>query len=249
MPSSASGTLLATSTSWTAGNDAIARLVTFNVTAEATTVVTIKLTPTNIQGAGNVSMVAVAVVGNKVASPINITANTTVTDIEGQSFNLTDLSNEYSTIYWEHYHNANKKANSKDIVYNNVEQITNAFFDYKANINWSDGSTDASATNNTNGLCWGNFTYNINVAVDENVKEIWIFTGSWKAKGTATVYDANGTLLATSDSWTADTNGIARLVKVSINTTETTYVKIVLTPSEIVENGNVNMVAVGVLGE
>ncbi len=180
----------------------------------------------------------------------SVSATATVTDINGASINLSNISSTYNTVYWEHYqlNNTNKLAGANDIVTNSAETGTQAFFDYKASMSWSNGSNDASVNGNTCGVCYTNTEYVINVAVTEDVKQIVIYTGAWNATGTATLYDASGNLIATSNSWTAGTDGIARMVTFTVDVAWPTNVTIKITPSNVANYGNVTMVAVGVLG-
>ena len=68
------------------------------------------------------------------------------------------------------------------------------------------------------------------------------------ATGTATVYDASGNLIATSESWTAGEDGIARLVTINLDIAESTEITIKLTQSNVGVSGNVSLVGMSVLG-
>ncbi len=250
----AKGELIATSTSFDAGEVGIARQIVFNVNASDTTTVTIKITPTVKVDWGNVTMVAVGVVGEQTVKPVSVTATTQVNDITGSSFNLTNLSNGYDTLYWEKYQTGGtvKMVNTKDIITNNIETInTFGFSDYKASVSWYNGNTTntLSQEGNTSGLCNCGATYEINIKVDENTKQIQIFTGSWEATGTAEVYDASGNKITTSESWSASADGIARLLTVNIDVAEATEITIKLIQSVNPNtSGNVSLVGIGVLG-
>jgi hypothetical protein len=249
----ADGNVIATSDSWTAGTTGIARQVIFGVEAAWPTSVTIKITQSKLVGYGNVTMVGVGVLEEGTPDvPVvsgTVTATATVTNIDGVSVNLTDIDSNYNTVYWEHYADSkvNQKAGATDIVTNSVESISQAFYDYAAFMNWTDGTLDASSTDNRGGRCMSGAEYVIRVSITEATRKIVLYTGAWNGTGTATFYDANGNLIETSDSWTADTTGIARQVTFDVEASCAMTITIKITQSNLQSYGNATMVAVGVL--
>lgn len=194
----------------------------------------------------NINIGSINVIGVNPTISVNSTTNV----IDGQNIDLTNSNGIYDTIYWEHYqvNNTNKKSNSEDIVSNSAESLTNAFYDYKASMSWTDGSNNINANNNTCGLCYENMEYVINVDVDQNAKKIIIYTGAYNATGIAIMYDENGSVIARSQSWSSTNTGIAVAVEFELLVSCATTVTIKITPSNVGSWGNVTMVAVKVEG-
>ncbi|MBO4963089.1 MAG: DUF5110 domain-containing protein, partial [Clostridia bacterium] len=201
-------------------------------------------------GAGFAYLVGAALTSN--ATPTTgLTSTVNVTDVAGQSIYLNNSDSSLDTLYWEHYSTSGLESmlNAEDLVVSNSITTANnfGFNDYKATLNWLNGTNNVTWITNTNGLCAGNTEYEIQVKVNQKVKAIKVFTGAWRATGTATLYH-DGILKATSSTWTTGDDGIARCVTFTINTSSEEVVTIKITPSEVGENGNVSMVAVSVLG-
>ena len=105
-----------------------------------------------------------------------------------------------------------------------------------------------NVNNNTCGLCYENMEYVINVDVDQNTRKITIYTGAYNATGSAIMYDENGSVIATSQSWSSTGTGIAIAVEFELLVSCATTVTIKITPSNVGSWGNVTMVAVKVEG-
>ena len=86
--------------------------------------------------------------GQELTCAINVLSavtvgNSKVEDIAGQTIDLTNLSSELNTLYYEHYSGdgVNAKLNAQDlIVSNSIESGASGFGDYKATMSWSNGS-------------------------------------------------------------------------------------------------------------
>lgn len=177
--------------------------------------------------------------------------STTVVDATDMSINLTDSSETLDTLYWEHYQGqgTDQMLNAEDLILSNSILDVNAsdFWDYKGKLGWTNGNPTAAWDVNTNGKCIG-AVIEMEIKVTPNVKQIVVYTGAWRATGTATLI-VNDVVAATSDSFTAGDSGIARIVTFDITVEEETTVKVRITPSEVGESGNVSNVAVAILGQ
>lgn len=193
--------------------------------------------------------------GQELTCAINVLSAVTVEgskveDIAGQTIDLTNLSNELDTLYYEHYSNdgVNAKLNAQDLIASNsIENGASAFGDYKATMSWSNGSIIRAYDVNHNGLCSGAGAV-AEVAVDENVKQIRIYTGAWRAEGHAEIW-LGETMLAASEKWSAGEDGIARYVEFNLTASKATTITVKVIANATGDSGNTSMVAMAVMGE
>ena len=173
-----------------------------------------------------------------------------VEDIAGQKIDLTNLSNELDTLYYEHYSDGgvNAMINAQDlIISNSVETGASNFYDYKAAMMWSNANNTRAYDHNTKGCCYGG-GFVADVLIDENTKQIRVYTGAWRANGVAELY-VNDTRIAQSQSWSAAEDGVARYVEFNVSALSEITVTVKIVCEQAGENGNVSMVAMAVLGE
>ena len=175
----------------------------------------------------------------------------TIVNGENQTVNISDASEEYDTIYWERYHEhygaqAEHLINAVDMVsYLNIMGNANIFSDYKANLCWSNGSDVTTWDDNRDGFCYGGqIVLTINVTTE--VKQITVYTGAWKASVYAQLLQGS-TVIATSDTWEAGNDGIARFVTFNINVIEATTLTLTINPTPI-DNGNASITGIAFLG-
>ena len=193
--------------------------------------------------------------GQELTCAINVLSavtveNSKVEDIAGQTIDLTNLSSELNTLYYEHYSGdgVNAKLNAQDlIVSNSIETGASGFSDYKATMSWSNGSNIRAYDVNHNGLCSGAGAV-AEVLVDENVKQIRIYTGAWRAEGHAEIW-LGETLLASSEKWSASDDGIARYVEFNLTATKASTITVKVIANATGDSGNTSMVAMAIMGE
>ena len=198
--------------------------------------------------------VTATVDGNTFICEVNVTSLVTVNSVlvedgNGMTVNLTDVDSELDTLYWEHYQEGalDAKINAEDlIIANSATASTRFFWDYKAKLQWNDGTINGAWDANYNGICPSE-EISITINVNPSVKQIRLYTGAWRATGNATLI-YNDVVLARSESWIAEESGIATFVTFDITVTEETAVTIKITPSNQGENGNTSITAVAILG-
>lgn len=122
------------------------------------------------------------------------------------------------------------------------------FTDYTSSVSWNNGQQVASNSGTTNGTCTTG-SVRITVTVDQTVDGITLYTGAWRATGTVYVYDAAGTLLMQSSSFTGGDVSATRAVNMSVNAAGRTRLTIVISPSNKTPEGNVSLSAMTVKGK
>lgn len=163
---------------------------------------------------------------------------------------IVNLSEENIT-YWEHYGSdkINTKLNAEDIVTeNNIEKATNSFSDYKASMNWTNGSLTRTWIGYGNGV--GRHTgtavtvISFNVSIPAGTTVLRVYTGAWKATNVTQVYDGE-TLIASADSFTAGDASVNTLITFTFTSDIAKTVTVKITPEN--SSGNCSLVAVAVL--
>ena len=205
-------------------------------------------------GVGSATITA-TVAGETFTCTVTVTSSVAasvqeVLDIAGQNFDLTRLSDEYETLYWEHYQSsgADMMLNAEDLILtSSAAEINNGFGDYKAKLGWSNGTVASAWDYNSNGICVGADML-FEIKVTPNVKRIVIFTGAWRATGTVTLA-INGVELAKSAPFTAGDDGIARMVTFDLEVSEEAIVLVKIAPTDRGESGNTSCPGIVVLGE
>ncbi|MBO5779071.1 MAG: DUF5110 domain-containing protein [Clostridia bacterium] len=160
---------------------------------------------------------------------------------------MLDLTKE-GTLFWEYYGKLNSadsiqqynKANATDII-DTTFQSSQAHWDNKAQVTWSDGAGVASATT-PHGLNGSGQTVTIQTA---GVTTIKFLVGAWNAKNQMTIYDKNGVPVESNVIITA--GGDAQMALVTLDLSEYVGDFITVAFNAMDSNGgNVSLTAVTV---
>ncbi len=121
-----------------------------------------------------------------------------------------------------------------------------SFFDYAATMAWFDGEELAAHTGTRNGTCTPG-TISVTLNVDQNTKYVKLYTGAYEATNTVYVYDRSGNLLATSQSFTAGSSAVCRVITIAVGAESETKINVKI----VAEQGgnNVSLSAIQVLGQ
>ena len=188
-----------------------------------------------------------------VPTDLDVSATVSVTDIVGDSVNLTDNDDTLDTLYWEHYQGSriDRMNNATDLI-STASDLTNesnfgAFGDYKASISWTNGTPTAVATDNTNGVCVrADLVFSI--TVDPSVKEIRLYSGAWNGTNNTTL-SLGGVVLAASEAFTDGSAASAKMISYAVEVKEETTVTLTIHPTDMHDGGNNSLVAIAILGE
>ena len=209
---------------------------------------------------GGTAIITAAVDGQKlnctvyvVPTDLDVSATVSVTDIVGDSVNLTDNDDTLDTLYWEHYQGSriDRMNNAADLI-STASDLTNesnfgAFDDYKASISWTNGTPTAVATDNTNGVCVrADLVFSI--TVDPSVKEIRLYSGAWNGTNNTTL-SLGGVVLAASEAFTDGSAASAKMISYAVEVKEETTVTLTIHPTDMHDGGNNSLVAITILGE
>ena len=246
------------SVTWTTSNEDVATVEDGEVTAvgAGTAVITASVDGTKL---------TCSVTVNYPEGEEGVTAQATVTNIEGKSINLSDAdaTGALDTLYWEKYQGYTDesipndiitKADTKDIITPNKDLTVNNstssgfedFGDYKAKISWSDGTPTLSGTNNTQGVCV-RAELRFTIDVDPTVKEIRLYTGAWRGVNKTTLL-LGTTELASSEEFSAEDTSVGRMITYKLNVEAERTLTLVIEPTDTFDNGNCSLVAIAVLG-
>lgn len=202
---------IAMSDSFTAGGDSQVKMITYSVDVKESTTVTLQLAPTDMHDGGNMSLVAIAVLGDATAAQeattsVSLKGSTAMTS-NTNVYNLTEIG----TIDWfATYHNGgpDEKKDGTAFVSDSFAYGSNTpFWDYAAAFTWTDGTTCASDPNETNvsgdsqkietgtnnGRC-GAYV-NIDVTVPAGKTELVLWAGGWQSTYFVEIIDSNGNIL------------------------------------------------------
>ena len=209
---------------------------------------------------GGTAIITAAVDGQKlnctvyvVPTDLDVSATVSVTDIVGDSVNLTDNDDTLDTLYWEHYQGSriDRMNNAADLI-STASDLTNeanfgAFYDYNASMNWTNGTPTAVATDNTNGVCVrADLVFSI--TVDPSVKEIRLYSGAWNGTNNTTL-SLGGVVLAASEAFTDGSAASAKMISYAVEVKEETTVTLTIHPTDMHDGGNNSLVAITILGE
>ena len=209
---------------------------------------------------GGTAIITAAVDGQKlnctvyvVPTDLDVSATVSVTDIVGDSVNLTDNDDTLDTLYWEHYQGSriDRMNNATDLI-STASDLTNeanfgAFYDYNASMNWTNGTPTAVATDNTNGVCVrADLVFSI--TVDPAVKEIRLYSGAWNGTNNTTL-SLGGVVLAASEAFTDGSAASAKMISYAVEVKEETTVTLAISPTDMHDGGNNSLVAITILGE
>ena len=187
----------------------------------------------------------------------NITCEVTVaipdptselTELDMAFENLSRVSNEYKTIDYKHWNSAGTvEMDGRETLIGEPSSTTGNFWDYKTAI----GYEFKTGSNRNLGMCYGKTSngFRLPVTVNNLVSEIVFYTGAYN--GTATVTFKLGDRVLASKSFTAS-EGIARKIVLKLDTdkmlaNDTLIIEGSIEKSQ--ENGNINVVAVAVVGK
>ena len=121
------------------------------------------------------------------------------------------------------------------------------FNDYQSRISYYDGLELGAHTGTTKGTCTpGLITINLDVTTD--TKHVILYTGAWKATNTVEVYNRAGELIAQSESFTAGSSAVNKVVTIALEVTKNDSIVIFIRSSN--ENGgNVSLAGIAITGE
>ena len=239
------------SVTWTTSNEDVATVEDGEVTAvgAGTAVITASVDGTKL---------TCSVTVNYPAGEEGVTAQATVTNIEGSSVNLTDAgaADGLETLYWEKYEGGKiiTKADADDIITANRDLTVDVgsaegfggFSDYKAKISWTGGDPTASGSNDANGVCVRS-ELRLTIEVDPTVKEIRLYSGAWRATNSTALY-LGTTKLAASEEFSTDEPASARMITYKLDIEEERTLTLVIDPKGMYDGGNNSLVAIAVLG-
>ena len=206
------GAEIAKSDTFTAGESGIARIVTFTLTVEKEAIVEIRITPSELGDSGNVSNPAILVYGIEEVTEATTELSMSKVEMIDRQNSIINLT-EKGTIDWyysQYDHTPDEMANGSAI--SNVS-IGNSFWDYKADFTWSNGTNwennpkdngEGEVNGTNNGKC-SDFFMSLNVNVDENINNIYLYVSGWCSTYGIAVVDGNGNIIF--DQQIAENNG------------------------------------------
>ncbi len=201
------GEQIAVAPSFTAGDSSARKLVTFAFSTNKETTITIKITPSDIGDAGNVSCVAIVIAGEKQTPITSLSMTSTeMTDFNTTHINLTELG----TLDWAYFNTQPHSDKIEEMNGGNLIDVTTLkvqdnlkFWDYKASFFWSNGTTlignptdddvDQSVGGTNNGV---NGAYvSIDVTVNEGVNSVYLWIGGYSAQYYLEAINSNGNVI------------------------------------------------------
>ncbi len=186
---------------------------------------------------------------------VEVTAGVTATseNSEFTSAATVNLTEEHVT-YWEHYGSSgdDKMLNAEDVITNNtIENASSSFYDYKASINWTNGTSVRTwiGDGNNSGRHTGTdcSVISFDVAVKAGNTVIRIYTGAWKATNVTELCDGD-TVIASAAEFTAGDASVNMLVTFTVVSDAAKTLTVKITPAYS-SSGNCSLVAVAVLGD
>jgi hypothetical protein len=198
------GELIAQSTSFTAGVNAVNKVVTIALEVAKKDSLIIFIRSSNENG-GNVSLAGVAVTG-EYAQDATATLNASAEVIN----NEVDLS-EYSD--WKHLGSLDEKANANVVKSTRYNQYA-VYENYAAPISYSNGENGVLSNIKTGVI----FDYFISeIAIDESTCEIVLYTTITNATAAVTVLDESGRTLLTSDVFVSPSSAGMQCLKITLS--------------------------------
>ena len=183
------------------------------------------------------------------------TVTAEIENVKGASgiLNLSDAGASLGeeTLDWMHFGNDGgvnsvQKING-NVIQNVSFQSAQAFYDYSMTLKYNDGLELAAHTGTTKGTCTpGGIT--LTFSVNENVKHIILYTGTWNSTNTVYVYTKKGLELASTTPFTAGSTSQTRVVYIAVNATEADFLTVMIKSTNATSNGNVSLAAVAVTG-
>lgn len=208
------GVAVATAQPIVSESSSVSSMVEFSVnySKEEPITLQLQLTPSDPTPGGNVSVVAIAVMGGEMSSAAAATTSVSVANEpivfqgDGKDPQATVDLTEMGTVDW-YYANFDHVADSKvgaDYFVENSFRVdpVNKDWSYRAAFKWSDGTAypnspiDNDCNNKgTNNSVFGN-TVTFDVKVDKRTTAITLYLGTYKATGYLAVLDKNGNTLS-----------------------------------------------------
>ncbi len=253
--------VLAASESFSAEEPSVGRMITYSINVTEETTLTLRLSPSGLHDGGNMSLVAIAVLGESSAPAATTTVSlTNKTEMTSNSnvFNLTELG---TTDWFYTFHNQgpDEKKDGTAILSDTFRYSSNtAFWDYRAAFTWTDGTTCESdpsdigvsgdyeqpATGTNNGRC-GQYV-SIEIALSEGNSDITLWAGGWQSTYYVEVIDSNGNILF-NELIAEKTDGNKPFqVELAVSATKSETVKVVVYHTDSNSGGNCSLAAVAV---
>ena len=201
---------------------------------------------------------------NKAEKFLAVTSSEYTAEYDYRVKNL-DMPNYYACLDWAYFENTNfteRKKNKKAELIGSLSGAEANFYDYYFPINWSDGTSSATARDKINGVISTN-TFSLPISVHHGVKRIRFYGGTWSSAEKVSLKDANGNLISGKSVEILATDGLkiegntityekgsgthnASFVEflIDVPTTQTVY----LTAEKTLDTGNITLVAVAVFG-
>lgn len=227
------------------------------------TVVTVDTTGNIVAVAAGKTTVTATVNGVELTCTVivKIPATTDVIDYaDGGDYtvNLTALDDTNATLDWRYYGDSvtERMKNNGGLIGDLSDNRTAAFYDYRAKINWTDGTTlETSLFNRIGGSTFKSVSFDVKLT--DKVSYIAIFTGAWHATNTIEV-KLHGKSVATysfinhGDNDNVDKNKQVRIYPDVTKMAGEQTLTVTLTASAEPDHGwadNVSLVAVAVVGK
>lgn len=198
------GIQLAESEPFTAGESSVGKIVTFALDVKSEQTVTIKITPSDLGEAGNVSLTAVAVLGTADSSNVTTALALTKTEMTGVHDNHINLTEKGTKdwFYLNYEHNPDQMKDGAGIDVSSLKvESDGKFWDYKAAFNWTngkvnetspvDGDCDNQGTNN--GKCGAYVA--IDVLVNAETSHVFLYVGGWQSTYYMQAVDSKGNII------------------------------------------------------
>lgn len=229
--------LLTCASSFTAGESSQKKVVTFDITAKTNTFLTVKITPSDKGDSGNVSCVAIVVLGEKTTkkTTLSLETNEEMTSYSTNKINLT----EKGTADWAYLNPLDEMKDSDYIDTSSLYVQDNLkFWDYKASFTWSNGTTNVTnptdddvpdITDGTNNGVNGCFV-SIDVTVTSSTNYITIWSGGYHTEYYLEIINSKGVVVFNKLLHERDDNSgsFCYETKLKVDATETEKLKIVV---------------------
>jgi alpha-glucosidase (family GH31 glycosyl hydrolase) len=248
------GGLLASTETFSAEATSKKQLVTFKCQGDERSRIIIKIVSTNASNSGNVSLMAVSVLGEGEEETPNIPDISAILYDTAENVQTADLSTEskisdVENLDWMHFgwFENTSVVSKKDADIISVINFLEgrAFYDYNTLISWNDGDKIENETGTRYGTCTpGSITIMFNLKAGTNY--IHLFTGAWNSENTVCVYNEKLEFLASSVTFSADNTAKAKLITFKTECDEPSNLIIKIKSTNASDGGNVSLAAVSV---
>ncbi|MBQ7408550.1 MAG: Ig-like domain-containing protein [Clostridia bacterium] len=198
------GVQIAAAEPFTAGDASLGYQIAFDINASEEVNLTLKTTASDVGENGNVSMVAIIMLGkaqNTATTSLSVT-KTALTD-KANVINLTEKGTT-DWFYLNYEHQTDEMANGTAIDTSSLKVEGNGFgWDYLSQFVWSNGTTNVNNLVDNdigdNAVGTNNFKYGayvlINVKVTAQTKNVVYYVSGWSSTYNARIIDAKGNTL------------------------------------------------------